>query len=34
MFSVVLMAGALIVAMNTMADALRTWMDPQLREVG
>ncbi len=30
---VVLVVGALIVAINTMVDALRAWMDPRLRDV-
>lgn len=31
---VVLVVGALIVAINTLVDALRAWMDPRLREAG
>lgn len=31
---VVLVVGALIVAINTLVDALRAWMDPRLRDVG
>jgi oligopeptide transport system permease protein len=31
---VVLVVGALIVAINTVVDALRAWMDPRLREAG
>ena len=31
---VVLVVGALIVAINALVDALRAWMDPRLREDG
>lgn len=31
---VVLVVGALIVAINTLVDALRAWMDPRLRDAG
>ena len=31
---VVLVVGALIVAINALVDALRAWMDPRLREAG
>jgi phosphatidylglycerol:prolipoprotein diacylglycerol transferase len=31
---VVLVVGALIVAINMLVDALRVWMDPRLRDVG